>query len=152
MYAGSFDPVHLGHISVITAASEQFDSLRVVVASSSAKQTGLFDVAKRVDLLLRATDHLPNVEVVAQYGLLIDVADRLGVDVLVRSAGKEITDEQGMAYMNGHAGIPTVLLPTDPVTSFISSTKVRAVIASGDRDALRNLVPDSVVRALSQTT
>jgi pantetheine-phosphate adenylyltransferase len=148
MYAGSFDPVHLGHMSVITFASEQFEALYVVVTSNTLKQTGFFDSAKRTDLLAGATAHLRNVDVVAQSGLLIDAAAHLGADVLVRSAGKEITVEKGMAYMNGHGGIPTVLLPTDPVTSFISSTQVRAVIASGGRDQLRNLVPENVIEAL----
>jgi len=150
MYAGSFDPVHLGHLSVITFASKQFESLYVVVASNTLKQTGLFDSTKRMELLAEATAHLPNVEVATQTGLLVDFAAHLGANVLVRSAGKEITIEKGMAYMNGHGAIPTVLLPTDPVTSFISSTQVRAVIASGDWDPLRNLVPENVIAALSE--
>ena len=150
MYAGSFDPVHLGHMSVITLACEQFEALYVVVAANTSKRTGLFDSAKRVGLLVEATAHLPNVEVVAQSGLLIDIAAHLGAKALVRSAGKEITDEKGMAYMNGHEGMPTVLLPTDPITSFISSTQVRALIANGGWDALRAVVPENVVQAVSQ--
>src|SRR5579863_3042106 len=104
LYGGSFDPVHLGHMAVITTAREQLDRLVVVVAGNSQKKTGFYTVDERVDLLSTACRSLGNVSVVSHHGLLADIARLVGADVLVRSAGKEHSDEKGMAHLNGHDG------------------------------------------------
>jgi pantetheine-phosphate adenylyltransferase len=152
LYGGSFDPVHFGHMAVITAASERFDRLVVVVAGNSSKKTGPFTVDERVALLSDACRSLNNVVVVSHYGLLVDIARLVGADVLVRSAGKEHSDEKEMAYLNGRAGIPTLLIPSDPATAFISSSQVRGLIAAGEFSKLRYLVPASVTARLQSQT
>lgn len=143
LHAGSFDPVHLGHVALITTASEKFDRL-VVVAANPQKRTGMFSVPERVQMLEGACRHLGNVDVAAGAGLLIDMADKVGADVLVRSAGKEHVGEKQMAYMNGCDGLPTLLIPSDPETAFISSSQVRSLIAVGDLAAIARLVPPAV--------
>jgi phosphopantetheine adenylyltransferase len=85
-------------MAVITTACERFDCLVVVVAGNSQKRTGLFTVDERVALLSDACRSLSNVTVASRDGLLVDIAREVGVDVLVRSAGKEHPDEKGMAY------------------------------------------------------
>lgn len=144
LYAGSFDPVHLGHLALITAASERFDRLVVVVAANPQKRTGMFSVPERVQMLEGACRHLRNVLVAADAGLLIDMAAEVGADVLVRSAGKEHVDEKQMAYMNSCDGLPTLLVPSDPQTAFISSSEVRLLIAAGALDAVAGIVPPAV--------
>ncbi|HET9731208.1 MAG TPA: adenylyltransferase/cytidyltransferase family protein [Acidimicrobiales bacterium] len=150
LYGGSFDPVHLGHMAVITAASELLDRLVVVVAGNSRKETGLFTVDERVALLSGACGSLGNVRVVAHRGLLVDIATRVGADVLVRSAGKEHSDETGMAYLNGRGGMPTLLIPSDPATACISSSTVRSLTGGGRLAALQYLVPPSVAAELQR--
>lgn len=152
LYGGSFDPVHLGHMAVIATASERLDRLVAVVAGNSSKETGLFTVAERVALLSDACRSLNNVIVLSHHGLLVDSARRLCADVLVRSAGKEHSDEKGMAYLNGRGGIPTLLIPSDPATAFISSSQVRSLIAAGAYRELRYLVPASVIDKLHSGT
>lgn len=152
LYAGSFDPVHLGHMAVITAACELFDRLEVVVAGNSQKKTGLFSIDERVALLSAACRRLKQINVGAHDGLLVDIARHLGADVLVRSAGKEHADEQGMAYLNARGGIPTVLIPSDAATAFISSSRVRALIAAGAFSEVRHLLPASVSARLHPQT
>ncbi len=144
LYAGSFDPVHLGHVALISTASEKFDRLVVVVAANPQKRTGMFSVPERVQMLEAACRHLGNVDVAAGAGLLIDMADIVGADVLVRSAGKEHVDEKQMAYMNGCEGLPTLLVPSDPETAFISSSQVRSLIAVDALDAVARFVPPAV--------
>ena len=144
LYGGSFDPVHLGHVAVITTASATLDQVVVLVAKNSQKASAMFPVQERVRMLAGACRHLGNVQVVAHSGLLIDVAVGLGATVLVRSAGKEHGDEQRMASMNGCGGLRTVLVAVDPETAFISSSQVRALIAVGALDTVARLVPASV--------
>jgi pantetheine-phosphate adenylyltransferase len=151
VYAGSFDPVHLGHVALITTASEKFDRPVVVVAANPQKRTGMFSVPERVQMLEGACRHLGNVHVVADAGLLIDVADKMGADVLVRSAGKEHVDEKQMAYMNGCAGRPTLLVPSDPETASISSSQVRSLIAVGALDAVARFLPRAVTDVVQRS-
>jgi pantetheine-phosphate adenylyltransferase len=144
LYAGSFDPVHLGHMALIAAAAEMLDRMVVVVAANPQKQTAMFSVQKRVEMLSGACQPFGNVRVVAHEGLVIDIAAQVGATVLVRSAGKEHVDEEQMAYLNGCEGLRTFLIPSDPATAFISSSQVRALIGVGALDAVAELVPPGV--------
>ncbi|HEX6393729.1 MAG TPA: adenylyltransferase/cytidyltransferase family protein [Acidimicrobiales bacterium] len=144
LYAGSFDPAHLGHIALIAAASEKLDQLVVVVATNPEKRTAMFSVQERLEMLSAACQDIGNVRVAAHSGLLIDIAAQVGATVLVRSAGKEHVDEEQMAYLNGCEGLPTLLIPSDPETGFISSSQVRTLIAVGALDAATELVPAGV--------
>jgi pantetheine-phosphate adenylyltransferase len=152
LYGGSFDPVHLGHVALITTASERFDQLVVVVAGNASKKTGLFTIDERVALVSDACRPLNNVIVVSHTGLLVDIARLVGADVLVRSAGKEHADEKEMAYLNGLGGIPTLLIPSDPATAFISSSQVRSLVAAAVSRELGYLVPASVTAKLQPQT
>ena len=144
MYAGSFDPVHLGHQALIAAASEVLDRLVVVVAANPQKRPALFSVDERSEMLAGACQRFGNVTVAAHGGLLVDIAARVGATVLVRGSGKEHGDEAQMAYLNGCGGLRTLLIPSDPTTGFISSSQVRALIAVGALDAAAELVPPAV--------
>ncbi|HEX6393421.1 MAG TPA: adenylyltransferase/cytidyltransferase family protein [Acidimicrobiales bacterium] len=72
LYAGSFDPVHLGHMALIATASEKLDQIVVVVATNPEKRTAMFSVPERLEMLWAACQDLANVRVAAHSG----VADR----------------------------------------------------------------------------
>lgn len=128
-------------MALVDAASAMLDRLFVVVAVNSQKPTGMFPVRVRLEMLTLATRHLGNVQVAAHDGLLIDIAARLGADVLLRSAGRENAIERQMAYLNGRNGLRTLLIPPDPDTAFISSSQVRGLVAAGAPDAASKLLP-----------
>ena len=148
LYAGSFDPVHLGHSAVIATASETLDRLVVIVAANSNKQAGMFSVQERLQMLSEACQPFGNVRVATLSGLLVAIAVQVGATVLVRGAGKEHVDEEQMAYMNGRDGLPTVLIPSDPTTAFISSSQVRTLIRAGALHEAGKLVPAGVTQAV----
>ena len=50
LYAGSFDPITNGHLSVVGRAAGLFERLIVLVAVNPAK-TPLFTVAERVEMI-----------------------------------------------------------------------------------------------------
>ena len=62
IYAGSFDPVTLGHLDIIERASKLFDCLVVAVLENPNKHS-LFTVEERKVHLEMVTKHLENVEV-----------------------------------------------------------------------------------------
>jgi pantetheine-phosphate adenylyltransferase len=147
-YPGSFDPLHLGHMSVIDRASTDFDEVVVLVLANPAKPH-LLSTAQRVELVSASTAHLGNVRAIGHDGLTVDGARATGAGVLIRNAGKELRLERTMAATNERlSGLPTLLLPPEPTTAAISSTFVRALLAQRRYDDLEPLVPRPVHLAL----
>ena len=62
IYPGSFDPVTLGHIDIISRVSKLFDEVTVVVARAENK-TSLFSLNERRDLLSECLKEIKNVKV-----------------------------------------------------------------------------------------
>ena len=151
LYAGSFDPVHVGHLTIIERAASGFDAVVVAVVGNPSKQSGLFSMADRVRLVEEAVSHLPSVRCVRHAGLTVDLAAEVGADVLVRSVHKDASDEHTMALMNRQlTGIGTVFLAADRQTAWISSSRVRSLVARGLLEEVRALVPPPVFAALWQ--
>lgn len=72
VYPGTFDPVTYGHLDVILRASKLFDCVIVGVLHNSSKSP-LFSVEERVNILKKATQDIPNVEVRSFSGLAVDL-------------------------------------------------------------------------------
>jgi pantetheine-phosphate adenylyltransferase len=130
---GTFDPVTNGHLDIIERAAQRFDALIVGVLDNPAKQP-LFGAEERVSLLKEVTQDLPNVEVDAFTGLLVEYAKRRGADVVVKGL-RAVTDfeyEIQMAQMNHSlGGVETLFMTTAPRWSFLSSSLVREVARFG---------------------
>lgn len=75
---GSFDPVTLGHLDIITRASKLFDKVIVVVMSNAAKSP-LFTQIERMELLQKAVAEagITNVTVDCYDGLLADYGSKV---------------------------------------------------------------------------
>jgi len=75
IYPGTFDPMTVGHIDVATRASSMFDDLIVGVAGDpSNKKSPFFNLDERVQLATGILADLPNVQVRAFSGLLVNFA------------------------------------------------------------------------------
>src|SRR3712207_4618161 len=83
VYPGSFDPPTLGHLDIVERAARPYDSLVVGVGRNSTKNP-LLSVEERCEALRLTTAHLPNVEIDAFEGLLVDYATRVGATAIVR--------------------------------------------------------------------
>lgn len=153
VYGGSFDPFHLGHLSIVERCAELFGVVIVVVAANPAKSNGMFDRRRRADLVRASVRHLPNVTVEEHHGLTAALAGKLGADVLVRSAHKEAGHELAMAATNDVlAGLQTVFVAPDPGLAWISSTIVRRMALDGCPDDVASMVPRPVHAALASST
>jgi pantetheine-phosphate adenylyltransferase len=147
---GTFDPVTNGHLDIIERAARRFDALVVAVLDNPAKQP-LFDVEERVALLKEVTNDLPNVEVDAFAGLLVEYAARRGADVVVKGlrAVSDFEYEIQMAQMNHSlSGLETLFITTAPQWSFLSSSLVKEVARFGGD--VHGLVPPVVATALRE--
>ena len=149
IYPGSFDPVTYGHYDIICRSCKIVDELIVGVLNNKAKMP-LFSVEERVKMLEEVTKDLPNVRIVPFDGLLVDFADRIEADVVIRGL-RAITDfeyELQMSQTNHKLSpnIETMFLTTSIEYSYLSSTTVREIADFGGD--VSQFVPEAVVRAL----
>src|SRR5580698_6357464 len=115
LYAGSFDPVHLGHLDIIEAACQQCSQLYVAVLRNPTKGSGLIPLEDRNDVLGRCVRDMHNVLVTSYEGLLIRIAQELGADTLIRGAVREAMFEMQMALITNELGdLPTMFIPCRP--------------------------------------
>lgn len=128
VYAGSFDPVTVGHEDIIRRAARLCDQLHVTVMYNPGKK-GCFPVDKRLDMLSRVTADLPNVTVSAWDGLMIDYARKVGASFAIRGIRgvSDLESESNLAQLNARLmpGLETVFLMTRPELGCISSSAVR---------------------------
>ena len=131
---GSFDPMTLGHRWLIERAARDFDEVIVAVMINDSKQY-LFDMQARVEIARQTVSDLPNVRVISDRGMLIDLFDRLGADAVCKGWRNErdLAYENEMAEWN-HAHNPrfcTKLYQSDGVHQTLSSTEVRELLSQG---------------------
>ena len=134
IYPGTFDPVTLGHLDIVTRAAQMFDQVILAVAASPSKKP-LFSLEERVALVSEMVVHLPNVKVVGFSDLMANFARDQQANVLVRGlrAVSDFEYEMQLAQMNRHL-LPTLesvfLMPSEGF-SFISSSLVKEVARHG---------------------
>lgn len=144
---GSFDPVTLGHLDIFNRANTLFDDVTVLVTGNPEKDSGLFSVHERVELIREVVD--PSIHVDYWSGLLVDYTTEHGVDTLVKGLRSSLDYEYElpMAQMNRHlSGIDTVFLLTHEKLGYISSSLCKQVASFGGD--VSGLLPGPVVKAI----
>lgn len=151
IYPGSFDPPTLGHLDVIERAGRLFDNLIVAVGANPSKKP-MLTAEERIQALQASVAHLPNVQVAAFDGLLIDYAKKVDAKAFVRGlrATADFEYEFQMAMVNRRLAedIETVFLMTKWEHSYLSSSIVREVaVLGGDYS---EMVPQAAVEIIQE--
>ena len=150
LYPGSFDPVHLGHVSVVDRAVEAFGAVVVAVLGNPSKQVGMFSVEQRLELLAATVGRHERVRCVAFDGLAVDAAKAFGCDAVIRTGHKDVDDEWSMLAMNQLVGgTRTIFFSPDPALASLSSSRIRGLMDRGASDEAAALVPATVAAALA---
>ncbi len=145
---GSFDPVTLGHLDIVSRASALYDEVTVAVLVNK-KKSSLYTVEERMQLLGEVTAQYGNVVVDSFYGLLVDYCRAKDIPVVVKGlrAVSDFDYELQMAQMNlTLANVETMFMTTNPQYSFLSSSLVKEVATYGGDVA--HLVPPLVHQSL----
>jgi pantetheine-phosphate adenylyltransferase len=150
IYAGTFDPITLGHLDLVERAAKLFDRLVISVAAYSRKSL-LFSAEERVAMVREVTKKFPNVEVESFDGLLMNYARAKGIHVVVRGlrAFSDFEFEFQMALTNRKMApdIETIFLMPNEDYSYVSSSTVREVAQFGGD--VSNFVAKPVQQALA---
>lgn len=132
---GSFDPVTLGHLDIITRASHLFDRVIVLVSKNMMKTHESFTPQERIEMIQQVTRDLPNVETDISDGLLADYVREVGAIAIVKGlrAVSDFEYEFQMALANRklYAGAETVFLTTTAENMYLSSSVVKQIAAFG---------------------
>lgn len=151
IYPGTFDPLTNGHVSLIRRGCQVFDSVIVAVAADTPK-TPLFSLDERVRMAEEVFADHPAITVEPFTGLLVDYAERRGVNVILRGlrAVSDFEYEFQLALMNRKLKrhIQTMFLMTDYQWLYISSTIIKAAASLGGD--IKGLVPENVYRRLRE--
>ena len=151
VYTGSFDPITLGHLSVIQRSSRLVDRL-IVGVGINAEKLPLFSPEERVELVKQAVKKLPNVEVRAFDGLAVSFVRACGARVMIRGV-RPLTDlavEFTMTMANRHLdpGIETVFLMADEEYSHVSSSLIKQITPLTTDEILARFVPREIIPLL----
>lgn len=150
IYPGTFDPITLGHLDIITRASKLFDKLVVSVVMNIEK-TPFFDIDERVELIKKVVSELPNVEVACSIELLADFAKQYENPVIIKGLRNHIDYEYEttMAVFNKKLNpqLETFFITAKLEYTYVSSTAVRQLALYGAdlSDYVPKVVADEIV-------
>jgi pantetheine-phosphate adenylyltransferase len=139
LFAGSFDPITLGHLDVVQKAVLLVDRLVLAIGIHPGK-TPLFSAAERLAMVEEICSPLARAAgcqiACATFGdLVVGAAQRAGATILVRGVrdGTDFDYEMQMAGMNAAMapGVQTVFLPASPAVRPITATLVRQIAGMG---------------------
>lgn len=150
---GSFDPVTLGHLDIISRAARLFDEVIVAVPVNPAKHAS-FSVEERMELLQTVCEHegLSNVTVDCVTGLLADYAREKGAMTVIKGL-RAVSDfeyefQQALTNKSLNPELETMFLPTSAANMFLSSSVVKQVAGFGGD--ISHFVPECILQKITQ--
>ena len=154
LYPGTFDPLTLGHIDIISRASSLVDQLVIGVAINNDKNP-LFTLDERVSLIEKEVDRLklPSVEIKVHpfQNLLIDCAKDVGASILIRGlrAVSDFEYEYQMVGMNRVLSddVETVFLMADANYQSIASRLVKEIAKLGGN--IESFVSENIAESIN---
>jgi len=154
VYAGSFDPLTLGHLDIIRRGARIFHQLVVGVGINPDKAT-LFTVEERLDLIASSVKEYENVTVKSFEGLTVSFAAEHGAVVMLRGVRtlSDMESEFTMSLANRALApeIETMFLMASEKYSHISSTLIKQIAKMGaqpNRERLSKFIPEPVIGPL----
>lgn len=149
LYTGSFDPITMGHMDIISRTAKKFDEVVVTVFNNIDKKYW-FTIEERCEMARQATSHLHNVTVDYTEGLVVDYCKKNNINLIVRGlrAVSDYEYELSISGINKHLdnNLETIFLVASSKYSFLSSSMVKDVAEHGG--AFEDLVPKYVAQEI----
>ena len=134
IFPGSFDPLTIGHESIVKRALPLFDKIIIAIGYNSNKD-GYFPIEKRVLWIEKVFKNEPKIVVEYYSGLTVEFAQKVNASYILRGlrTASDFEYERSIAQMNKimTPKIETIFLLTAPEHTPINSTVVRDIIRHG---------------------
>lgn len=147
---GSFDPVTLGHLSIIKKIADQYDRVYVGMLVNENKEYK-FTLAERMEMLAAALADVKNAVPLFYSGTTIELCSTLHVSEIIRGVRTDADIEYDKKLMQGYdfsgAGISVRFVTAEEEYKDISSTLVRSTT---DEKELKTLVPECVYELIKK--
>jgi len=149
IFPGSFDPITVGHVSIIKRALPLFEKVIVSIGVNADKKT-MFTIEQRTVWIQQIFKGEPKVTVETYTGLTTELCKQKEASFILRGlrTSADFEFERGIGQVNRKLGpgIETVFFLTEACHTPISSSIVRDVIRhKGD---VSSMVPDVVASDL----
>ena len=150
VFAGTFDPVTVGHVDTVRRCLRLFDRVYVGLLKNPSK-TCLFTEEERFSFLCEAFSKYDAVTVLRWDGLLVDFMKETGADVYVRGIRNEVDyrfeTENYRKSLALDPALLTIYLPASAETEAVSSTAVKRGLKEG-KDVSRYL-PEEIIASVT---
>src|SRR3989344_7835070 len=129
VYAGTFDPVTLGHLDIIERSSKIFDELIVAVAENKEKFP-LFSLNERIEMIEKSVKSR-KVKVEGFSDLLVDFAERKNAKIIIKGlramSDFEYEVQQSSINRNLNKEIESFYVMTNEKFFYLSSSIVKEI-------------------------
>ena len=146
VFPGSFDPITLGHVSIVKRAIPLFDKIIISIGVNSEKKN-MFTLEKRISWIEQIFKSEPKIVVESYSGLTMYFCRKKDANYILRGlrTSADFEFERGIGQVNKKLAddIETIFLLTEPQYTPISSSIIRDVIRNGG-DA-SSMIPKEVV-------
>src|SRR4030095_15817319 len=134
VFPGSFDPITIGHVDIITRGLPLFDQLIIGIGINSQKQY-LFSLEQRIEWIRKIFQSEPNIVVQSYTGLTVSFCEKCEAQYIlrgIRSSG-DFEFERAVSQTNRglSRNIETIFILANPSRAAVSSSIVRDVIVNG---------------------
>ena len=145
VFPGSFDPITIGHESIIRRSSSLFDEMTIAIGVNANKKY-MFGLEQRKDWIKKTFSDLSNIKVADYTGLTVDFCREIDASYIIRGirTAADFDFEKNISQMNKklNPNIETILFLANPEYSMISSSIIRDIIIN--KGIADQFLPDGV--------
>ena len=131
IFPGSFDPITVGHVDIVTRAVPLFDEIIIAIGVNTQKKY-LFSLEQRIEWIQAVFKNQPTVKVESYTGLTVNYCKEKNANYILRGirSSADFEYEKTIAQLNKmmQPDLDTLLILSSPELSAISSTIVREII------------------------
>jgi len=149
VFPGSFDPITVGHQSIIKRALPLFDKIIIGVGINSTKNS-MFEVEERIQWIKDSFPNENKIEVKSFKGLTVDFCINENASFILRGlrTAADFEFERGIGQVNKllKSDIETIFMLTSTAHTPISSSIVRDVYKNGGD--ISKLIPKEIIEEI----
>ncbi|NLL28087.1 MAG: pantetheine-phosphate adenylyltransferase [Bacteroidales bacterium] len=131
VFPGSFDPITVGHESIISRASDIFDNIIVAIGVNADKKC-LFPLEKRMEWVKKTVSKYKNITVDTYSELTVDYCKKQNAQYIIRGlrTSADFEFERCIAQTNKMllSDIENIFFLSQPEHSSVSSSVVREIL------------------------